>query len=146
MAHCSKYMKRFKKALEHRKLPFPVEIINELAKRAKSDGELDSIINRVVDILEPPSCQKTHCPKFTTYGFANCSDGLVPGRCKLNIEYLVNKLRRENNKWDKRKAVIPGKYFPISDEIKERILAMTDKQWEDQIKKFQKELTGKTKK
>lgn len=143
MAACSKYMNRFKKALEYRKLPFPQEIIIYMGKRATSDRELDRVIHGVLDIIEPPHCQKSHCPSHTTFGFCGCSQSLVPGRCPLNLEYLKRKRDREESVINKRMADIPAMYLPLSKETREKIIGMNDKQWAAQVKKIPKQLTGK---
>jgi len=144
MAHCSKYVNRFREVLKFRKLPFPEEIVAMLSKRAKTDRELDGIICRVTDVLEPPACKKSHCPHHTAFAFCGCSQGLVPSTCSLHKEYIKRKSKRENDLWEKRNAQIPGIYKPISDETKSKILAMSNSEWEEEVKKFPKELTGKT--
>lgn len=136
MAACSKYVKRFRKALEFRKLPFPQEIIETMGKRAKSDRDLDSIIHYVCEILEPPPCQKLHCPHHTTYGFCGCSLSLVPGKCKLNLEYLKNKKAREEKLLSERLAMLPEKMRNINDDSKRRILSMSKIDWDKQVKRI----------
>jgi len=143
MAACSKYMNRFRKALEYRGLKVPEEIISYMGKRATSDRSLDGIILGVLNIIEPPHCQKNHCPSHTTYGFCGCSKGLVPGKCQLNLEYLKRKKERQDNILNKRINDIPGMYLPLSEETKQKVLAMSDKEWQERIKKFPKPLTGK---
>lgn len=144
MAARSKYMKRFRIALQYRNLPFPQQIIDYMGKRATSDRDLDAIIHGVLQIIEPPYCSKSHCPHHTTYGFCGCSQSLVPGKCKLNLEYLKRKREREDKLLNKRINDIPGKYLPLSDETKKKIMSMSELEWQKQIKKFPKELTGKT--
>lgn len=107
MAKCSNYVPRFKAALKYHGLPIPQEIIDKLGVRASSDRELDGIIMGVVQILEPPNCQKSHCPKHTTFGFCGCSEGLVPGKCPLNLEYLKRKRERRQSVKDAFIADIP---------------------------------------
>lgn len=136
MAACSKYVPRFKKALEYRGLSFPQEIINVMGKRAKSDRELDSIINSVCEILEPPSCKKSHCPHHTSFGFCGCSLALVPGKCKLNIDYLKRKKEREDKLISERILQLPKKFRNVDDKTKDKILSMSKSDWENQIKKF----------
>lgn len=144
MSACSKYLPRFRKALEYRQLPFPKEIIDYMGKRANSDRSLDEIILNVLEIIEPPYCQKRHCEYHTSYGFCGCSQGLVPGKCKLNLDYLKRKRDRENNILTVRAKDIPGIYLPLTEETKRKILAMNDQEWQKEIKKFPKQLTGKT--
>lgn len=88
-------MNRLRAALEYRKEVMPVGLVNLLAKRATSDGELDSIILSTLQIIEPPFCQKSHCPSHTTYAFCGCSEKLVPGKCPLNLKYLKDRRQRE---------------------------------------------------
>lgn len=142
MPACSKYVSRLKIALAHRGLPYPQQIIDYIGKRASTDRELDRIITSVLQIIEPPSCQKTHCPSHTAYGFCGCSKSLVPSKCKLNLEYLKRKRDKEENILNKRIAVIPGMYLPLSDETKKKILAMSEADWQKEVKKFPKELVG----
>lgn len=144
MAACSKYVNRFRDALQYRNLPFPQDIINYMGKRATSDRELDGIIHRVLQIIEPPYCQKNHCPHHTAFAFCGCSKKLVPGKCKLNLEYLKRKREREEKLLNKRMEAIPGIYLPLSDETKQKIIAMSDNEWQKEVKKFPKQLTGKT--
>lgn len=143
MSACSKYLNRFKIALQHRGLPFPNEIIDYMGKRATSDRSLDNIILSVLQIIEPPYCQKRHCPSHTSYGFCGCSKSLIPGKCPLNLEYLRKKREREESIMTKRVAQIPGIYLPLSEHTKGRIFAMSEAQWQQEIKKFPKHLTGK---
>lgn len=96
MSACSKYTKRFERAMEYNNLPVPKELISTITKRAKSDGQIDIIIHSILDVLEPPACSKSHCPHFTTYGFANCAKGLVPGKCPLNLKYKKDKRGKED--------------------------------------------------
>lgn len=144
MAACSKYRHRFKTALEFRKLPFPTEIYDYLAKRATTDRSLDRIICAVLDIIEPPNCPKSHCPHHTAFSFCGCSQNLVPGRCPLNLEYLRNKKKREEKIINQRINQIPGKYLPLDEETKKKIIAMSNDEWKKTVRKFPKELTGIT--
>lgn len=142
MAACSKYMNRFRFALQYRKLPFPSEIINYMGKRATTDRSLDSIILEVLDIIEPPYCQKSHCEFHTAYGFCGCSKNLVPGKCKLNLDYLKRKRDREDKILLVRIQQVPESYLPLSDETKKKILTMKEQDWQKQVKKFTKKLAS----
>lgn len=66
-----------------------------MGKRATTDRGLDKIISSILDIIEPPSCHKSHCPHNTAYSFCNCSKNLVPGKCPLNLKYLKDKKERD---------------------------------------------------
>lgn len=136
MAACSKYMNRFRKALEYRGLPVPQDIINYMGKRATSDRMLDGIICGVLDIIEPPYCQKSHCESHTPYGFCGCSKSLVPGKCPLNREYLKRKKEREDKLLNERIAQIPEQHLPLSKEVLERIKNMRQPEWDKRIKKI----------
>jgi hypothetical protein len=138
MAACSKYMKRFRFALQYRKLPFPKEIIDYMGKRATSDRSLDGIICNILNIIEPPYCQKSHCEHHTTYGFCGCSKNLVPGKCKLNLEYLKRKKEKEERILGSRTAQLPKRYLPLSDETKAKVLSMTQSQWDNELRKILK--------
>ncbi len=76
----------------------------DMRDRGMSDNMFHHIICKILDVLEPPNCQKSHCQYYTTSGFCNCSEGRVPGKCKEHREYLDRKAKRENK--------TPGKYFP----------------------------------
>lgn len=95
MAGCSKYLNRLKKAMEYNGVSLPDGFVSKIAKRAKTDGQVDSIALSLIAVLEPPYCKKSHCPHHTTYGFAGCSKSLVPGKCKLNLEYIQRTAERE---------------------------------------------------
>lgn len=136
MAACSKYMNRFRKAFEYRGLKVPEEIISYMGKRATSDRSLDAILLGVLNIIEPPYCQKSHCPSHTTFAFCGCSKGLVPGKCKLNLEYLKRKRDREERLLNKRIAKLPDKYLPLSDEIKQKIMAKSETEWQKTLKRL----------
>lgn len=136
MAACSKYVPRLKKALEYNKLPYPSEIITVMGRRATTDRELDGIINSICNILEPPYCQKSHCPSHTAFGFAGCSKSLVPGKCPLNLTYLKNKKEREEKEINRRIALIPEKFLPLSEESRAKISAMSKEVFEKNISKF----------
>lgn len=138
MAACSKYMNRFRSALAYRGLPVPQDIINYMGKRATSDRSLDGILLSVLHIIEPPYCQKTHCPSHTSYAFCGCSKGLVPGKCPLNLEYLKRKREREDKLVNERLAQVPESYLPLSKETIEKIKNMRKEDWDKQIKKIKK--------
>lgn len=138
MAACSKYLYRFKKALEFRKLPFPTDIINYIGKRANSDRSLDGIICSALSIIEPPNCTKSHCPSFTSFAFCNCSLSLVPGRCKLNLDYLKKKREREEKILNARLEQIPKLYFPLSEDTIKRIASIRKEDWERQLKRIKR--------
>lgn len=87
-------------------------------------------------ILEPPYCQKTHCPHHTVFGFAGCSKALVPGKCKFNLGYIKRKKEREEKELARRLSLIPEKYLPISDYSKGRIAAMSKERFEEVVKKW----------
>ncbi len=95
MASCTKYQKRFLKAVEYRGVSVPKDLMDVIAKRASSDRQLDKILLSMLEVLEPPFCQKSHCPHHTTYGFAGCSKSIVPGKCPINLEYLGRKREKE---------------------------------------------------
>jgi hypothetical protein len=139
MAACSKYMNRFRSALLYRGLPVPQDIINYMGKRATSDRSLDAIIFGVLNIIEPPYCQKSHCPSHTTYAFCGCSKGLVPGKCSLNLEYLKRKREREEKILNDRIAQVPQSFLPLDKDTIERIKNMRQEDWEKQIKKIKKQ-------
>lgn len=87
MAHCSKYTRRFAKALDYRKIPMPTEMVSVISKRAKSDGQIDAAIHHLLDILEPPGCVVSHCKHHTTYSFCCCSIDRIPGNCPIQKKY-----------------------------------------------------------
>lgn len=132
---CSKYKSRLKTALEYRGLPYPVEIINYMGVRAKTDRSLDKIIGSLLEIIEPPSCKKIHCPSHTTYSFCGCSKNLVPGKCPLNLEYLKRKREKEEKVLNDRIAQLPERFLPISDENKERLKNISDSEFTTWLKK-----------
>ncbi len=138
MAHCSKYVPRFKTALTFRGLEFPEEIINMMAKRAKSDSQLDGIICSCLDILEPPYCQKRHCPSHTTYGFCGCSKNLVPGKCKLNLDYLKRQKEKAEKVYQKRLLLIPQNFFPLTKENELKIKSMSDSEFAKAARKLKR--------
>lgn len=144
MSACSKYVPRFKKALEYRGLSFPKDIIDVMGKRANSDRDLDGIIHSIVSILEPPYCQKTHCPHHTAFAFCGCSLSLVPGKCKLNLDYLKNKKLREEKLLNSRiNQLNEADRNNLSEYDKGRISAMSKYSWEDFIsKRNQKQLVN----
>lgn len=131
-------MNRFRSALTYRGLPVPQDIINYMGKRANSDRALDGIILGVLNIIEPPYCQKLHCESHTTYAFCGCSKGLVPGKCPLNLEYLKRKREREEKVLNERVSQIPKSYLPLSKETIDKIKNMRSDEWEKQIKKIKK--------
>lgn len=80
--------------------------LSDLSAKGMSDNKLYHIVYNILDVLEPPNCQKSHCQHHTTFGFCNCDEGWVPGKCKDHREYIDRKAKRENK--------TPGKYFPES--------------------------------
>ena len=78
--------------------------LTDLSNKGMPDNKLYSIICDILSTLEPTICQKTHCQHHTAYGFCNCGQGLVPGKCKDHREYMDRKAKRENK--------TPGKHFP----------------------------------
>lgn len=129
MGKCSKYVSRFKKALAFRKLEFPNDIIDMMAKRAKSDGSLDLILNQTIQILEPPACTKSHCPHFTTFSFCNCSIDRVPGKCPLYLQYRRGVKQRKEKKFQARLKQIPKKFLPLSPENEKRVREADEYTW-----------------
>jgi len=82
---------RIRKALEYRGLdPEKLDIgdlFRELAKRVP-DKELNTF-SWFFTHLEPPGCQMSHCKSYgASPSFCNCGAGEIPGRCKINKEYL----------------------------------------------------------
>lgn len=139
MAACSKYVSRLRQALKFRGLPFPEEIIKTIGKRATSDRSLDNIIHSVCEILEPPHCQKSHCPHFTSYAFCGCSQNLVPGRCPLNLTYLKNKKEREERIINNVVSQLPVKVQEkITPEIRQTILDASKFKLVELINKWKK--------
>lgn len=136
MAACSNYMSRFRKALAYRNLPVPEDIIKYMGKRATSDMLLDAIILSVLEIIEPPYCQKSYCESHTSYGFCGCDKGLVPGKCPLNLQYLKRKREKENKILNERLSQVPASYLPLSKQTIENIRNMRQAEWDKQIKKI----------
>lgn len=136
MAACSKYVTRLKIALTHRGVNMPTDVVNLMAKKAKSDGILDDIILRVLDVIEPPYCQMRHCSNHTTKGFCGCSLSLVPGKCSLNLSYLKNKRIREEKKYQSRVEQLPNRFFPLTKENETKLRTMSDDVWDKAIRKY----------
>lgn len=91
MAHCSKYTRRFAKALDYRKIPMPTEMVAVISKRAKSDGQIDAAIHCLLNILEPPGCIVGHCKHHTSYSFCGCSIDRIPGNCPIQKNYIKDR-------------------------------------------------------
>lgn len=129
MAACSKYVKRFKKALSFRGLKFPNDIIDVMGRRAPSDRSLDNILIDTCRILEPPGCTKSHCPHHTTYRFCYCSLEREPSKCDLHRAYRKRVKEREEKLFQSRLAQVPKKYLPLSSENEKRIKEMDKQTW-----------------
>jgi len=88
---CAK-LKRFEEALTYRGLDAKNLDVNELAsvlrKRGITDNKQNDIICSLLNILEPPSCDMTHCVNYGGQSsFCNCSDSKIPGRCSIYLAY-----------------------------------------------------------
>lgn len=136
MAACSKYVKRLRQALKFRKTRFPEEVITLMGKRAKTDRQLDAIIHGVLDVIEPPYCQKSHCSSHTAFAFCGCSLERVPGKCPLNLTYLKNRREREEADFQKRLIIVPEKYLPLSPENEKKIREMHQSEWIRETEKW----------
>lgn len=97
MSGCSKYRHRLNKAMEYNGIELPPNFIGTIAKRAKTDGQVDTIVWSLLNVLEPPRCQMSHCPSHTAYGFCGCSKSLVPGKCSIHKGYI----KRQKEKHEK---------------------------------------------
>lgn len=138
MAACSNYVSRFKKALKFRRLKFPQDIIDLMGKRSKTDRSLDRILFSVINIIEPSSCTKSHCPHHTTFSFCNCSLDLVPAKCELHRAYRKRVKEREEKQFQDRLSKVPEKYLPLSDENTKRVREMDKYTWAKFIHKNKK--------
>lgn len=70
-----------------------------LTKRGMSDRDMHGLFFKLIDVLEPPSCPMTHCKYFGGVGAPmNCSQELVPGKCKLLRDFNQRQIEREKKK------------------------------------------------
>lgn len=95
---------RIRTALEYRGLDSTKLDIGRLFKemaRRMPDKELN-VFSWFFTMLEPPGCQKTSCEKHAnSMDFCNCSDGLVPSKCKIHREYMTKRRKRASKECDK---------------------------------------------
>lgn len=98
---CQKF-DRLKKAIEYRGLDPNNISLNDFAKLLAKRGITDTVQNKIVwmllEVLEPPVCNMTHCEHYGGQSsFCNCSLERIPGRCPINRDYLKRKKEREEN-------------------------------------------------
>lgn len=98
------HYERFCKALEYHGIdPKSKDIdllVDTIRTRADSDREVDSILDPVFCVLEPPSCKMGHCEHHTVYGFCNCSQHKTPGRCKKHRDFMKRQQARAQKIYD----------------------------------------------
>ena len=69
--------------------------LNAVERRATSERQLcEGVYGDLLNILEPPGCQKTHCKEHTAFGFANCGLNRTPGRCAEHRAYMARRATR----------------------------------------------------
>jgi hypothetical protein len=70
--------------------------LDAVERRATSERQLcEGVYGDLLNILQPPGCQKTHCKHHSVFGFASCLLNRTPGRCKEHREYLERRRKRE---------------------------------------------------
>lgn len=117
----SKYRKRAEQAVSHYQFPYKkfdiefhkrfnkgkfkpkkIRSINDLFDAIEKHQTTEKVLRRffyhLCGMLEPPSCQKTHCQYHTAFSFCNCADGRVPGKCKEHRKYIKRCKARQKSK------------------------------------------------
>lgn len=89
---CAK-LSRLKEALEYRGLDPKSLDLDVFWKVLRTRGIIDKVLNRIVwtllEVLEPPGCGMPHCEYYGGQAsFCDCAKGEIPGKCKINRDYL----------------------------------------------------------
>lgn len=107
---CAKFS-RLKKALEYRGLDPKNLDVDQLSrvlkKRGITDAKQNPIVWGLLDVLEPPGCQMSHCKFYgNSTAFCNCGDGRLPSKCDIYRDYKNRCKEREQKRVEQaRKAV-----------------------------------------
>ena len=93
------YWPRFKKSLEYHNLDVNAisKLVDVVRRRAGSDRAVDDTFSKLMHVLEPGSCQKSHCDYYGSGGFCGCGKNLVPSKCEDHRQYL----ERQNARYEK---------------------------------------------
>ena len=97
--HRFNYWPRFKTGLQYHDLDVEAigKLVDVVRKRASGDRAVDEAFSKIMNILEPKGCQKSHCTYHGSGGFCCCGKNMVPSKCKEHREYLA----RRYEKWEK---------------------------------------------
>lgn len=74
-------------------------LLRVLRSRGIADAELNPLVWRLIDALEPPPCLMSHCKHYGGQKASMaCGIGRIPGRCKIYRDYLARKKERTKSK------------------------------------------------
>lgn len=76
------------------------ELDKVLMKRGITDTQLNPIVGTLINVLEPPGCEMTHCKLYgNSTSPMNCADGRTPGRCKILKDFRARRQERTAKDW-----------------------------------------------
>ena len=99
---CKKY-KRLSYSLRRKGINPEAMSLNKLnsllVKRGITDRQLSNIMQEIINLIEPPQCEKTHCEHYGGQSyFCCCKKQKIPGNCKEHRAFLKRRAEKQNGK------------------------------------------------